>query len=90
MKRRDFVACSLAVVGTARVLTSPDALLAGVAVDPWTSTPATRRAVDTLRATGVRVLHGPGEWTPHPPGTGDGRRETYPWHLALDALTATP
>ncbi|GAA0378572.1 flavoprotein [Streptomyces blastmyceticus] len=52
--------------------------------------PATHRAVDTLRATGVRVLHGPGEWTPHPPGTGDGRRETYPWHRALDALDATP
>ena len=47
--------------------------------------PAFDRGVHLLRDAGVRVLLGPGEWEPHPPGTGNSRIDTYPWHLALDA-----
>jgi phosphopantothenoylcysteine synthetase/decarboxylase len=43
------------------------------------------RSVRELRAAGVRVLMGPGEWEPHPPGTGGERLDSFPWHLALDA-----
>ena len=44
-----------------------------------------RRAVDSLRAEGLRVLFGPGEWVPHPPATGGERTATFPWATALDA-----
>ena len=44
-----------------------------------------RRAVDSLRAEGVRVLFGPGEWVPHSPGTGGERIATFPWAIVLDA-----
>lgn len=43
-----------------------------------------RRALDELRAAGVHVLVGPGLTEPHPPRTDNA--ETFPWHLALDAL----
>jgi hypothetical protein len=46
--------------------------------------PSFHRSVESLRALGVRVLFGPGEWEPHPPGTGASRIDTFPWHLALD------
>lgn len=46
-----------------------------------------RRAIGTLRAEGVRVLFGPGEFEP-PPGAEPGRIDTFPWHLALRALPA--
>ena len=46
---------------------------------------AFRRSVDELRRHGVRVLLGPGEFEPHPPGTGGARLESFPWHRALDA-----
>jgi phosphopantothenoylcysteine synthetase/decarboxylase len=45
------------------------------------------RSVAQLRAAGVRVLLGPGEFEPHPPRTGDSRVPGFPWHLALDAVT---
>ncbi|MBH1936592.1 flavoprotein [Streptomyces sp. AV19] len=48
--------------------------------------PATRRSVEVLRGTGVRVLHGEGEWLPHAPGTGGRQLDAYPWQLALDAV----
>ncbi|MGI5531132.1 flavoprotein [Streptomyces syringium] len=51
------------------------------------SHPATQRSVTTLRRAGVRVLYGEGEWLPHAPGTGDERRRSYPWDLALDVLS---
>ncbi|CAM5447316.1 flavoprotein [Streptomyces abikoensis] len=61
-----------------------------VALPFWSSAldshPATRRAVGTLRDAGIRVLYGEGEWTPHPPGTGDVQRSSYPWDRALDAV----
>ncbi|SEN42237.1 flavoprotein [Nonomuraea pusilla] len=43
-------------------------------------------AVAGLRAEGVRVLLGPGEFEPHPPSAGPDRIEAFPWHLALAAL----
>ena len=46
--------------------------------------PPFRRSVEALRAEGVRVLIGSGGVQPHPPHTGGGLIETYPWHLALD------
>jgi phosphopantothenoylcysteine synthetase/decarboxylase len=44
-----------------------------------------RRAVEALREEGVRVLLGPGQWVPHPPGTGGERIAAFPWAAALDA-----
>jgi phosphopantothenoylcysteine synthetase/decarboxylase len=44
------------------------------------------RSVIQLRHEGVHVLLGPGECEPHPPGTGAGHIDGFPWHLALDAL----
>jgi hypothetical protein len=43
-----------------------------------------RRSVDSLRAEGVTILLGPGGFQPHPPHTGEGLIDTYPWHLGLD------
>jgi phosphopantothenoylcysteine synthetase/decarboxylase len=45
---------------------------------------AFRRSVDTLRGEGVHILLGPSGFEPHPPRTGAGRTESFPWHLALD------
>ena len=45
-----------------------------------------RAAVASLRDEGVRVLLGPGEWEPHPPGTGDERIASFPWGAVLDAV----
>ncbi|MCP2342733.1 flavoprotein [Actinomadura rupiterrae] len=47
--------------------------------------PPLSRSISDLRAMGVRVLYGPGEFEPHPPGTGGSRLDSYPWNLALDA-----
>ncbi|MBF8186032.1 flavoprotein [Nonomuraea sp. K274] len=44
-----------------------------------------QRGVDQLRAEGVRVLLGPGEYEPHPPSAG---ADDYPWALALESLPA--
>ena len=46
--------------------------------------PPFRRSVQQLRDEGVHIFLGPGEFEPHPPGTGDTRLDTFPWHLALD------
>ncbi|HYU65945.1 MAG TPA: flavoprotein [Jatrophihabitantaceae bacterium] len=43
-----------------------------------------QQAVKALRGEGVRVLLGPGELEPHPPGTGGERIAAFPWDLALD------
>lgn len=45
---------------------------------------AFHRSVADLRAAGVRVLLGPGQWEPHPPGTGERHRAAFPWGRALD------
>jgi phosphopantothenoylcysteine synthetase/decarboxylase len=43
-----------------------------------------RRSVEALRAEGVRILLGPGGIQPHPPRSGGGLIEDFPWQLALD------
>ena len=43
-----------------------------------------QRAVHHLRDEGVRVLLGPGEFEPHPPGTGGQQIDVFPWQLARD------
>lgn len=45
-------------------------------------------AVARLRSEGVRVLLGPGQFEPHPPGHGRGRIAAFPWLRALDEATA--
>jgi phosphopantothenoylcysteine synthetase/decarboxylase len=45
-----------------------------------------QQAVESLRQEGVRVLLGPDEWQPHPPGKGDERLDDFPWHLVLAAI----
>ncbi|MGI5180553.1 flavoprotein [Dactylosporangium sp. CA-152071] len=42
-------------------------------------------AVESLRVEGVRVLLGPGQWLPHPPGTGEQQLAEFPWHTAWTA-----
>jgi hypothetical protein len=43
-----------------------------------------RRSMESLRAEGVQILLGPGGIQPHPPRTGEGLIDSYPWHLGLD------
>lgn len=43
-----------------------------------------QRAVDALRTEGVRIILGPDELEPHPPGTGGTRISRFPWKTALD------
>jgi phosphopantothenoylcysteine synthetase/decarboxylase len=50
--------------------------------------PAFGRSVAVLRGAGVSVVLGPGEFEPHPPRTGAGRLEAFPWQLALDRVAA--
>ncbi len=50
---------------------------------------AFRRNVEDLRAAGVRVLLGPGEFEPHPVGAGGARIKGFPWTRALEALPDT-
>jgi hypothetical protein len=42
-------------------------------------------AVESLRGEGVHVVFGPGQWVPHPPGTGGKRIASFPWAAVLDA-----
>ncbi|WP_055483144.1 flavoprotein [Sphaerimonospora mesophila] len=41
-----------------------------------------RRSIEALRAEGVHVLLGPGQFEPHAPSTGAEVIDRYPWHLA--------
>jgi phosphopantothenoylcysteine synthetase/decarboxylase len=43
-------------------------------------------SVDVLRSEGVQVLLGPGEFEPHPPGSGDDRISDFPWQLAISSV----
>ncbi|MEV4442640.1 flavoprotein [Streptomyces sp. NPDC049577] len=65
-----------------------------VALSFWSTAldahPATRRSVEVLRGTGIRVLYGEGEWTPHAPGTGGLQMAAYPWHIVLEAAESAP
>jgi phosphopantothenoylcysteine synthetase/decarboxylase len=48
--------------------------------------PAWTWSVERLRACGVRVLLGPGEYEPGEPGSGGARIPLYPWERAVAAL----
>jgi len=50
------------------------------------SRPPFQDSVTKLRAESVRILLGPGQFEPHPPGTGGEHIDTYPWALALTEL----
>ncbi|WP_416903031.1 flavoprotein [Micromonospora echinospora] len=50
--------------------------------------PAFRAALDRLREWGVTVLFGDDVYPLHAPGTGERYLHTFPWQLALDALSA--
>ncbi|HET6481319.1 MAG TPA: flavoprotein [Actinoplanes sp.] len=43
-------------------------------------------AVADLRSEGAKVLFGPGQWMPHPPGTGGAHLDSFPWGMALEAI----
>ncbi|UGY91035.1 flavoprotein [Streptomyces gobiensis] len=45
--------------------------------------PQFERSVETLRNAGVTMLYGEGGFVPNQPG--QGRPETYPWHLVMNA-----
>jgi phosphopantothenoylcysteine synthetase/decarboxylase len=45
-----------------------------------------RNSVNSLRREGVRILLGPGEFEPHPPGSGGDRISDFPWQLTLASL----
>jgi phosphopantothenoylcysteine synthetase/decarboxylase len=62
-----------------------------IAVLPFVNTalaanPVLHRSIDTLRASGVKVLFGEDGFQPHPPRTGSSVLADYPWQLALDAV----
>lgn len=50
--------------------------------------PQFERTITTLRDAGVTVLLGPGGYQPRPPHEGSRHLHEYPWHTALDAVTA--
>jgi phosphopantothenoylcysteine synthetase/decarboxylase len=43
------------------------------------------QALDRLRAEGLRIIGSEAGWAPHPPGTGDHQRRSFPWAAALRA-----
>lgn len=53
----------------------------------FAANPVFHRSVGSLREAGVKVLFGPGGFEPHPPRTGDGAIERFPWHAAVNAVT---
>jgi flavoprotein len=59
---------------------------------PWSNAahaahPAFIENVGKLRSWGVTVLHGPGDYPPREPGTGDDRVSDFPWQRALAAVS---
>src|SRR5437868_3584994 len=51
---------------------------------------AFRQNVESLRAEGISVLLGPGQFEPHAPSTGGDMVNDYPWLLALKELDRLP
>ncbi|WP_119731289.1 flavoprotein [Thermomonospora amylolytica] len=45
-----------------------------------------QQSTATLRAEGIRLLLGPGEFEPHAPGTGGTKLASFPWEGALEAI----
>jgi hypothetical protein len=50
------------------------------------SRPPFQDSIAKLRDEGVRILLGPGQFEPHPPGTGGEQIDAFPWALALTEL----
>jgi phosphopantothenoylcysteine synthetase/decarboxylase len=48
--------------------------------------PAFGESIARLRSWGVTLLYGDDVMKLHRPGTGQNHRETFPWHLAVEAL----
>jgi phosphopantothenoylcysteine synthetase/decarboxylase len=48
--------------------------------------PAFGENIKKLRSWGIHVLYGPDVYPLHAPGTGSDHLDSYPWHLALEAL----
>jgi phosphopantothenoylcysteine synthetase/decarboxylase len=48
--------------------------------------PAFEPSVERLRRSGITVLYGGDVPPPHPPGAGQHRASSFPWHLALAAI----
>lgn len=73
------------------VLSEAPGLGIPVVILPFVNTALASRApfqhsVDQLRAEGVTILLGPGQFEPHEPSTGADRTDAYPWKLSLDML----
>ncbi|MFG1614512.1 flavoprotein [Nonomuraea wenchangensis] len=73
------------------VLSEAPGLGIPVVILPFVNTALAARApfqhsVDQLRAEGVRVLLGSGQFEPHPPSSGAERIDSYPWALTLQNL----
>ena len=51
---------------------------------------AFKKSVNVLRSEGVRILLGPGEFEPHPPGSGGERFADFPWQLAIASIHGYP
>jgi phosphopantothenoylcysteine synthetase/decarboxylase len=51
---------------------------------------AFKESVNALRGEGVRILLGPGEFEPHPPGSGGDRISVFPWQLAMASVPDGP
>jgi len=49
-----------------------------------------KNSVSALRREGVRILLGPGEFEPHPPGSGGDRISDFPWQLAISSVPDYP
>jgi hypothetical protein len=50
--------------------------------------PAFEENIARLRSWGVMLLYGNDVIKLHPPGTGEAHLESFPWHLAVEALPA--
>ena len=49
-----------------------------------------KSSVNALRREGVRILLGPGEFEPHPPGSGGDKISDFPWQLAIASVSERP
>lgn len=62
---------------------------------PFVNSALTGRApfkdsVNALRSEGVRTLLGPGQFEPHPPGSGGDRISDFPWQLTVASVSDDP
>lgn len=88
---------ALGISDTYALSTVAEAIGSGVpvAVLPFVNAALARRkpfvdAVESLRSEGVRVLFGPGQWEPHPTGSGGDQIDAFPWGAVLEAAGVVP